>query len=216
MQKVRNRWAHYSSGMADKDTVVYDINTLHAFLSWLEAPLNVLDDVDRFMQAVQGSNIQIESVQENEPITETVSTAIANTDDIVAMSKVYLIGNPDVKGMVCSVTDLGEIKKYEVFVNGEVKTFYSGQIALVTLLMQQSYRLYLQNDIPDKARHLMLQILRLLCILLLMHLHRKVYESFSLQRICLHQNEVLLHLHQAHPCRQALQWYVPLRETIHP
>ena len=107
MQKVRNRWAHYSSGMADKDTVVYDINTLHAFLSWLEAPLNMLDDVDRFMQAVQGSNIQIESVQENEPITETVSTATANTDEIVAMSKVYLIGNPDVKGMVCSVTDLG-------------------------------------------------------------------------------------------------------------
>lgn len=131
MQKVRNRWAHYSSGMADKDTVVYDINTLHAFLSWLEAPLNVLDDVDRFMQAVQGSNIQIESVQENEPVTETVSTATVNTNDIAAMSKVYLIGSPDVKGMVCSVTDLGEIKKYEVFVNGETKTFYSGQIALV-------------------------------------------------------------------------------------
>ena len=131
MQKVRNRWAHYSSGMADKDAIVYDINVLHAFLSWLEAPLSVLNDVDRLLESVQGAAIQLEAVRSDEPSPETSSVGTVQADDIVPMSLVYLIGNPDIKGMVCAVTDLGGIKKYEVFVNNEKKTFYSGQIALV-------------------------------------------------------------------------------------
>ena len=34
--------------------------------------------------------------------------------------------------MVFSVTQLGDTKKYEVFVEGALKTYYEGQIALVS------------------------------------------------------------------------------------
>lgn len=45
---------------------------------------------------------------------------------------VYLIGDPSVKGIVMSITDLGDnTKKYDVFVDGSFKTYYSGQIAPV-------------------------------------------------------------------------------------
>ena len=43
----------------------------------------------------------------------------------------YLVSTPEVKGIVTSIYDLEGVKKYDVFVNGVVRTFYSGQIALV-------------------------------------------------------------------------------------
>ena len=66
-------------------------------------------------QAEQTSEDEPEAIDENE-ITEK--------------SLVYLVGNPDVRGIVMSITDLGNTKKYDVFVDGNFKTFYSGQIAL--------------------------------------------------------------------------------------
>ena len=50
--------------------------------------------------------------------------------EIGMMSKVRLISNPDQVGLVCGVTDLGDITRYDVFINGETRTFYSGQIVL--------------------------------------------------------------------------------------
>ena len=46
-------------------------------------------------------------------------------------SLVYIVGTPSVHGIVMSVIELDDTTKYEVFVNGNIETFFSGQIALL-------------------------------------------------------------------------------------
>ena len=46
-------------------------------------------------------------------------------------SLVYIVGSPETRGMVFSVTSVGGTHKYEVFVEGSLKTYYDGQISLI-------------------------------------------------------------------------------------
>ena len=130
MQRVRNRWTHYGSGSSDTESAVEDVETLYSFLSWLTVPTTVLNEIDSFkknLAGVESSVTIIEDVQINNTSSHAAPVA---SSEITEMSTVYLVGNPDVKGLVVSVINLGEIQKYGVFVNGETKTFYTGQIAL--------------------------------------------------------------------------------------
>ena len=92
-----------------------------------------MNEVDRMIEEVKSpstvdfsSFVQEESVQS----VEDIEPKVADENEITEKSLVYLIGNPDVRGIVMSITDLGDTKKYDVFVDGNFKTFYSGQIAL--------------------------------------------------------------------------------------
>ncbi len=51
--------------------------------------------------------------------------------EIKEKDTVYLVGDPKTKGMVFSVQNIGNTTKYEVFVDGGLRTFYEGQIAPV-------------------------------------------------------------------------------------
>lgn len=44
------------------------------------------------------------------------------------MDKVCLVSDPSTVGLICGITPIGEITKYDVFINGETRIFYSGQI----------------------------------------------------------------------------------------
>lgn len=55
---------------------------------------------------------------------------MVDENEIIEKRLVYLIVNPNVRGIVMSITDLGETKKYDIFVDDNFKIFYSGQIAL--------------------------------------------------------------------------------------
>jgi SNF2 family DNA or RNA helicase len=41
---------------------------------------------------------------------------------------VHLTSDPNTKGVVMSISDVGDTKQYQVFINGEMKYFYDGQI----------------------------------------------------------------------------------------
>lgn len=130
MQRVRNRWAHYGSGASDNASAIADVDTLYAFMSWLTVPTTVLDEIDAFKKKLGDGDSSItitEDIQTNTTVPDATPEAVS---EITEKSTVYLVGNPDVKGLVVSVTNLGDIQKYGVFVNGEIKTFYTGQIAL--------------------------------------------------------------------------------------
>ncbi len=132
MQKIRNRWAHYGCGTADKETIIADISTIQTFLMWLNASDSILDELDVFLSDVRNTTIRIGNEKSGySDNSQTSYSDVTSDGDIVEKSKVYLVGDPDTKGMVFSVSELGDVKKYEVFVNGEIKTFYSGQIALL-------------------------------------------------------------------------------------
>lgn len=133
MMRVRNNWAHVGAMLPGKDAILADLDTLHQFFEQREWDDSLINEVDRMIEEVKSpSTVDFESFsQESQPeVAETVMPDVGDEDEIREKSLVYLVGSPDVRGIVMSITDLGDTKKYDVFVDGNFKTFYSGQIAL--------------------------------------------------------------------------------------
>ena len=133
MMRVRNNWAHISAMLPGKDAIIADLDTLHQFFEQRECEDSLLNDVDRMIEEVKSpSTVDFTAFSQKEESSEEPAPSDEATDEneITEKSLVYLIGNPDVRGIVMSITDLGDTKKYDVFVDGNFKTFYSGQIAL--------------------------------------------------------------------------------------
>lgn len=126
MVKVRNNWAHVSGSIADKDIVLRDLDTILAFFENVMVTNKYTQGINDFKSAVE--NTDFSAVFEEEPVTVKQPEPVAAAGDIREKDRVYLTGDPDTKGMVFSVTDVDGIKRYEVFVDGEIKTFYDGQI----------------------------------------------------------------------------------------
>jgi ERCC4-related helicase len=55
---------------------------------------------------------------------------ISAPKEIAVQNIVHLTSNPTITGVVMGVSDIGDTKRYEVFINGSIKTFYAGQIEL--------------------------------------------------------------------------------------
>lgn len=131
MMRVRNNWAHCSAVLPGKDTIIADLNTLHKFFEQMECDDKLVSEVDQMIEAVKSpSTIDFDSLSQNEP-EEKGSPEHVDEYVITEKSLVYLIGNPSVRGIVTTISDLGDTKKYDVFVDGSFKTYYSGQIAPV-------------------------------------------------------------------------------------
>lgn len=126
MVKVRNNWAHVSGSIADKDIVLRDLDTILAFFENVMVTNKYTQGINDFKSAVE--NTDFSAVFEEEPVTVKQPEPVAAAGDIQEKDRVYLTGDPDTKGMVFSVTDVDGIKRYEVFVDGEIKMFYDGQI----------------------------------------------------------------------------------------
>ncbi len=128
MISVRNNWAHCGSTLPGKDIVLHDLNVLLAFFGQMECPLQKTAEIERFIIQVEKEKFDIGSVEHT---TTVASQNLGATQEIKERDKVYLVSDPAQVGMVFSVTGIGESTKYEVFINGNINTFYSGQIALV-------------------------------------------------------------------------------------
>lgn len=138
---VRNNWAHVSAELPGKDTIVSDIECLIRFFAQMNRS-GLIPDLEQLKARVE----RPESFKDEtppQPVFRPTVTApkqadvivepeVVQEDDITERSLVYIVGSPDTKGMVFSVTQLGDTKKYEVFVEGALKTYYEGQIALVS------------------------------------------------------------------------------------
>lgn len=133
MMRVRNNWAHCSAVLPGKDTVIADLNTLHQFFEQQECNDSLINEVDQMIEEVKSPLTVDFSTISNaaETAEEGNITEVGVENDIVEKSLVYLIGDPSVKGIVMSISDIGDTKKYDVFVDGSFKTYYSGQIAPV-------------------------------------------------------------------------------------
>ncbi|MCD8110560.1 MAG: SNF2-related protein, partial [Clostridiales bacterium] len=133
MMRVRNNWAHVGAMLPGKDAVLADLETLRDFFQQRECEDSLVNEVDRMIEAVKSSStVDFDSFsqkQETETMPEEESV-VGKDNEIAEKSLVYLVGNPEIRGIVMSITDLGETRKYDVFVDGNFKTFYSGQIAL--------------------------------------------------------------------------------------
>ena len=127
MMKVRNNWAHVSGSIEDKDVVLKDLDSILAFFENVMVTNKYTAGINDFRNEVE--NADFSAVFETAPETTHVTVQVqTQVEEIQEKDRVFLTGDPDTKGMVFSISDVGGTKKYEVFVDGEIKTFYDGQI----------------------------------------------------------------------------------------
>lgn len=130
MQSVRNNWAHCAGTLPGKDAIINDIEVLSKFFEQMEAPQADINQLEEFKKNVQNENIAamtpVEKIEEDLVIEGEISDS-----EIKEKDTVYLVGDPKTRGMVFSVQNIGTTTKYEVFVDGGLRTFYTGQIAPV-------------------------------------------------------------------------------------
>ena len=133
MMSVRNNWAHCGADLPGKDMILHDLRTICTFIGQVDGNRDVCNEIEKFITYIEQPDsvpayipkLDLESVQD---------TALQNEEtpgEIHENSLVYLVGSPDVKGIVVSMKQLGSITQYEVFVNNSVRRFFTGQIALV-------------------------------------------------------------------------------------
>ena len=132
MMTVRNNWAHCGAELPGKDTIIRDLHTIQTFLEQLGESSTVDNEIEDLIREIE----QPGSLKESE--TPVISSSkdeeqkeSESDGGIAANCLVYLVGDPDKKGAVLSVTKVGETIKYTVFVDGGVQSFYEGQIAPV-------------------------------------------------------------------------------------
>lgn len=131
MMRVRNNWAHCGVDLPGKDVILQDLETLHDFFEQRECDEQIINEIEYLIEDVKSpSTVDFTALIQPEKITEEMQENFSK-GEIKEKGLVYLIGDPSVRGVVMSISDIGDTKKYEVFVNGSFNTYYSGQITPV-------------------------------------------------------------------------------------
>ena len=129
MMGVRNNWAHMSALLPGKDTILNDLTTIYNFFEQRECGSSLLNEVKDMIDEVKSpTTVDFDGLNTEEQKPRESDDAIE--EEIAEKSLVYLVGDPTVRGVVMSISELDGTKKYDVFVNGSFRSFYSGQIAL--------------------------------------------------------------------------------------
>jgi len=132
MMKVRNNWAHIAGVIYEKDVIIKDLNTILNFFETVIVTNKYTESIRELINAVETTDFSAVYSEDAADSTPTPAEAPAPVaGEIQERDKVYLTGDPDTKGMVFAVSEVGGMKKYEVFVDGEIKTFYEGQICKI-------------------------------------------------------------------------------------
>lgn len=126
MIKVRNNWAHLAGTIEDKDVVLHDLDMMISFFENVIKTSIYTKSIEEFKHTVEETDFS--AVFEECLVAIKQPEQKTNTGGIQEKDRVFLTGNPDIKGMVFSVLDVGDKKRYEVFVEGEIRSYYEGQI----------------------------------------------------------------------------------------
>lgn len=135
MISVRNNWAHCSGSLPGKDAIVSDIGTIAEFLGQLHCDMALQREVESFAYEIEKSAFESSCITE----TEQSTVMLKGESDIAEKDVVYVVAEPEKRGAVLSIQEIGGETQYEVFVNGEICTYVKGQIALVPLQSKDSW-----------------------------------------------------------------------------
>lgn len=120
---VENRWLYYHEESYPEATLFSDLEKLSRFFRQIGCG-DILTDLEDFKSMVD---------QQKAGAPKAEYSTIQNKEDtnniIAEKSLVDIVGKPGLRGMVFSVSTLGDTHKYEVFVDGALRTYYDGQIA---------------------------------------------------------------------------------------
>ena len=129
MIKVRNNWAHCGGNLPDKDVIINDLNTTLQFFESIIVTGTYTQDIRDCIKSIENTDFSEYTkpapVPENTEISDSTS---AVDDEICEKDQVIIVGEPDKRGLVFAVSEVGGVKKYDVFIDGNFKTYYDGQI----------------------------------------------------------------------------------------
>jgi ATP-dependent helicase HepA len=130
MMRVRNNWAHVSATMPGKDRIVEDLTTIYQFFEQRGYDNGLLVEIGHMIDEVKSPATEdFTSIEKEKKSTEKTETGNDKEEnEIQVMSQVYLVGEPDTRGIVTKISDLGNTIRYDVFVNGKYESYYSDQI----------------------------------------------------------------------------------------
>ena len=124
--KLRNELAHYKPHSLNKDFCIFATRTYFSVAQMLRLDSSILIELKELKNAVQTLPLIQVKVNEQEKKPEKTTHESIEIND-----RVFVLTDPSTIGVVLSVTDLGQIKSYQVFINGSMNIFYEGQIGKV-------------------------------------------------------------------------------------
>ena len=134
---VRNNWAHCSVDLPSKDIILSDIDTLSSFFIQFGHEKQA-DELIAFKDKISRPGMCLgQNERYEKPVLVQEDTL--PSDQIHEKDLVRIISMPNTRGMVFSVTKLENATKYEVFVDGQMKTFYDNQIAHAEIIDQYKW-----------------------------------------------------------------------------
>lgn len=132
MMGVRNNWVHCGAEVPGKDTIIHDLNTLSALAAQIGGSPSIRGRITALTAEIESSDRAPARLGETgSHCGEEQGGLLEQSDAIKVNGLVYLTGSPETKGIVVHITDLGGIKKYDVFADNAVRSYYTGQIAPV-------------------------------------------------------------------------------------
>lgn len=132
MMTVRNNWAHCGTEILGKDIIISNLHTISALISQVGGSLTISDSINQFISAVEKpGSIQSETEQKKADVLAHTESKSSKESEIGVNSLVYVVGDPDKKGIVVSIENIGKTQKFNVFTDNRIRSFYTGQIALV-------------------------------------------------------------------------------------
>ena len=133
MMSVRNNWAHCSAELPGKDTILNDLNKISEFVCQIGGSQSLYNEISSFVDFIEKpDSVPANLIISDKSEVKDRSIQIKNDNtEIRENSLVYLVSEPEVKGVVMSIKNMGTITQYDVFVNNSLQRYYSGQIAPV-------------------------------------------------------------------------------------
>ncbi len=129
MFAVRNRWAHPEPEAVDMPRIVADLELIYGFFGQIEEDKAVLVSIQKFINAVKTNGVTDVPEKQKQEIHNPF-TVVRQTCEIAQGSIVHLKSDTKITGVVISVSQIGDTIKYDVFIDGVIKTYFAEQIEL--------------------------------------------------------------------------------------
>lgn len=130
MRGVRNRWSHCSAELPGKDAVIADLNTLVSFLALVGGEKSNRDKLERMISEVEKpGSLRVYANETTKAVSPFPAQGTADGQELLAVnSMIYLLTQPEKKGVIISAEMLGGKQRYQVFLDNELRTLYRNQI----------------------------------------------------------------------------------------
>lgn len=131
MVSVRNNWAHCSADLPDKDTILRDLKIILKFAQQVNCEHVVYAKISELTAFIEKPGSIAFAPQRAEDLSKPIAALPAGSGAITQNSLVCLVSDPQKRGFVVGIAELGGTTKYSVFIDNAIHTYYTGQIAPV-------------------------------------------------------------------------------------